>query len=76
MTIRNKKFFESDEGITLRKELVKMSNSDKYNTRSMYTSVDNTQLSFVDKQMNYMSQYPTMNRSQYVLNLKLMTKIR
>jgi len=76
MTIRNKKFFDSDEAISLRKILVCMAESDEYNTRSMYSTLDKNGLTFVDKHMNYMSQYPNLNHSQYVLNLKLMTKIR
>jgi hypothetical protein len=69
-------FFESDEGKTLRKELVMMTESKQYKTLSMYSTIDIDGQSFVDKHMRYMSQFPAMNRDQYVSNLKLMTKIR
>lgn len=73
---RTTQFFESEEGVTLRKELLKMAKSEQYNTRSMYSTHDQNGLSFVDKHMKYMSLYPNLNRFQYVLNLKLMTKKR
>jgi len=75
-TIRNRKFFESEKAVHLREVLVNMTESDKYRTRSMYSTLDKNGLTFVDKHMNYMSQYPNIDHDQYVLNLKLMTKIR
>ena len=42
----------------------------------MYSTSSKDGMSFVDKHMRYMSQYPTLDRQQYVQNLKLMTKIR
>ena len=53
-----------------------MAKSKEYNTRTMYSTSDKDGLSFVDKHMKYMSLYPSLNCKQYVLNLKLMTKIR
>lgn len=46
-----------------------------YRTRTMYSSAEKDGMSFVDKHMKYMSQYPNLNHKQYVMNLKLMTKI-
>ena len=71
---RTKSFFESEEGITLRDELIKMVKSDDYNAKTKYSTLSESGLSFVDKHMNYMSLYPNLNCSQYVSNLKLMTK--
>jgi hypothetical protein len=73
---RTTTFFKSDEGVQLRDELTKMTQSSEYNTRTMYSTSEKDGLTFIDKHMKYMSQYPSLNCRQYVLNLKLMTKIR
>lgn len=69
-------FFQSEEGIELRRELTGMAESKDYNTRTMYSTSEKDGMSFVDKHMKYMSLYPNLNCQQYVQNLKLMTKIR
>jgi hypothetical protein len=74
MNTRVKAFSESAQGVLLRAELLKMAKSDEYNTVSTYSVTDTNGLSFVEKHMKYMSQYPTMNHLQYVSNLKVMTK--
>jgi len=74
MNTRIKLFSESEQGIVLREELVKMTQCEDYNTRTRYSTVDPNGESFVEKHMKYMSQYPTMNHQQYISNLKLMTK--
>ncbi len=74
MNTRLKAFSESEQGILIRKELVSMAKSKEYNTSSSYSSLDLSGLSFVEKQMRYMSQYPNMNFAQYVANLKIMTR--
>jgi hypothetical protein len=68
-------FFNSEEGMELRSELVRMTQSDEFATRTMYSTNDKDGLTFVDKHMRYMSLYPALNRQQYISNLKLMTKI-
>ena len=73
---RTKIFFESEQGKTLRDELTKMAKSKNYNTNTMYSTYDPNGMSFIDKHMKYMSQYPTLNYNQYVSNLKVMTKIK
>lgn len=74
MNTRTSTFFKSDEGVQLRDELTKMTQSDEYNTRTMYSPSDKDGVTFIDKHMKYMSLYPNMNCQQYVKNLKLMTK--
>lgn len=76
MTInpRLKAFLESEHGSVVRKELIKMATSKDYNTAATYSVDDPTGLSFVDRQMKYMSQYPAMDHIQYVSNLKIKTK--
>lgn len=73
-TIQKKLFFESEEGVWLRNELTQMVKNTGYNTRSTYTAVSSDELLFIDKHMNYMSNYPNLNHRQYLSNLKLKTK--
>lgn len=74
MSTRLKAFSESEQGNIVRKELIKMAKSQAYNTSKTYSTNDPRGLSFVDQQMKYMSQYPGMNYTQYVSNLKVKTK--
>ena len=66
-------FFDSEEGIALRDELTRMTQSEEYNTRTTYSPNDKDGVTFVDKHMKYMSLYPNLNCWQYVQNLRLMT---
>ena len=75
MNPRMKTFSASDAGQLVREELVAMTKSSSYNTATSYSSTDPSGLTFVDKQMKYMSQYPTMNYHQYVSNLKMKTRV-
>lgn len=74
MNPRLKAFLGSKHGSIVRNELVKMVNSKDYNTASTYSVNDPAGLSFIDRQMRYMSQYPAMDHIQYVSNLKIKTK--
>ena len=69
-------FIKSEKAELLRAELTNMVDSALYNTKPMYSlgSIDKYQ--FVDQRMDYMSKFPNMDHWQYVLNLKLMTKIK
>ncbi|MDB5184156.1 MAG: hypothetical protein JWO07_837 [Candidatus Saccharibacteria bacterium] len=69
-------FLKSEKAVELRKELQAMVDSMDYNTRAMYSLVESSGAQFVDKHINYMSHYPTMDHWQYVSNLKLKTKVR
>lgn len=74
-TAQKKVFFESAEGIELRRELTEIFNDPGHNTQSSYTAVSIDRLSFIDKHMNYMGNYPDMNHHQYLSNLRLMTRM-
>lgn len=52
-----------------------MTDSPLYNTR-VFSLIDADPSFFVEKHMRYMSNHLTMDHSQYVQNLRLMTKIR
>jgi len=51
-----------------------MALNQNYNTRTTYSTLDTNGMTFVQKHMNYMSQFPNMNYRQYISNLRLMTK--
>lgn len=75
MTIGKQQFINSEKGRLLRDALVLMVNDPGYNTHSFQYGIEFDELRFVDKHMNYMSQYPLMDHWQYVSNVKLMTKV-
>lgn len=74
-TAQKKLFFESPEGRALRQELTEIFNDPAHNTKSTYTAASLDRLSFIDKHMNYMGNFPDMNHRQYVSNIKLMTRM-
>jgi len=67
---------QSEKAVELRAELTRMVDSALYNTRPIYAMGEGDKYQFVERRMEYMSKYPTMDHWQYVLNLKLMTKIK
>lgn len=73
-------FFKTDEGIQIKRQLVAMSKSVLYNTKSTFSV--NTQLypdnliPFVDRHMEYIRRHPALNAQQYLSNLRLMTLVR
>ncbi len=68
-------FLKSEKAKQLREELKKMVKSPAYNTRLVGLSDDPDGTQFIEKYMNYMSHFPKMDHHQYILNLKLMTRI-
>src|SRR6201993_1828478 len=67
---------KTDKARLLREELLAMVKSPEYNTRPIYSTVESEGSQFVEKHMNYMSDFRNMDHWQYVSNLKLKTKIR
>ena len=61
--------------VNLRSELVAMTESPLYNTK-VVTLFETDQAYFVEKHMKYMSNHLKMDHHQYVMNLKLMTKLK
>ncbi len=73
-------FLESEEAIEVKRTLLSMQEDDHYNTASSYSAdsekhPDHT-ISFVDKHMAYLQTHPEVNTSQYLANLRLITKFR
>lgn len=73
-------FFESEEGLSIRQTLQNMTKDRAYNTESSYSAnalrYPNGLMPFVDKHLNYLNAHPRLDSSQYIANLRLMTKIR
>jgi hypothetical protein len=69
------KYLLSDEAALVRKQLEAMMADKGYNTQPFYTP-HGEELSFVEKHMTYLSQHPKLKDSEYLANLRLMTKKR
>ena len=73
-------FYESEEGLQVKSELQAMVTNLLYFTESSYSAniiqhPDNL-VNFVEKHMNYLNTHPSIDPSQYISNLRLITKIR
>ena len=73
-SISRSDFLQSEKATVLRQDLVDMTKSVLYNT-NIASMFDANELYFVEKHMKYMSNHLTMDHSQYVNNLKLMTRL-
>jgi hypothetical protein len=73
-------FYESDEAVEVKETLLTMQNDPRYNTGSSYSAdgekYPNHVLPFVDKHMAYLQAHPDVNVSQYLANLRLITRLR
>ena len=73
-------FFESEEGQEVERTLISMALDKAYNTEASYSAnietYPNHQIPFVDKHMNYLRAHPATDPTQYLSNLRLMTRIR
>lgn len=70
-----RQFLASAEATEVKLELERMVSSPLYATKTFYTPMDSEQ-SFVDKHMTYLSERPKLKASEYLANLRLMTKAR
>ncbi|MDB5162898.1 MAG: hypothetical protein JWN28_505 [Candidatus Saccharibacteria bacterium] len=76
-TQRAKDFLTSAEGIAAHADLEAMEKDKGYKTVSTYSPAsENGVLLFIDRHMNYLSSHASVNASQYISNLRLVTKIR
>lgn len=76
-THKVQEFLDSEEGLNAHAELTKMMESADYNTSSTYSPAsDDGILSFIDKHMTYLCCHLSVDASQYVANIRLITKIR
>lgn len=75
-----KDFLDTEEGKDIKLKLQNMVGDDSYNTAPSYNSntvlyPDNL-IPFVDKHMNYLMSHPRLEASQYLANVKLITRLR
>lgn len=68
-------FLNSEAAVKLREELLEMTKSPLYNTKVPALVLSDAAY-FIEKHMKYMSNHLRMDHTQYVQNLRLMTKIR
>lgn len=75
-----KGFSDTEEGRAIRAQLQAMVTSSGYITDSSYSAntslYPDNRISFVDRHMEYLAKHPSVDASQYVVNIKLMTKAR
>lgn len=76
-TQRAQEFLKSEAGVQAYTELLRMLEDDGYTTVSSFSpSAEDGKLLFIDKHMNYLCSHLGVNASQYLSNLRLITKIR
>ena len=73
-------YFDSAEGIDMRKRFKDMVASNQYNTQATYSAnsvlyPDNL-IPFIDKHMNYLNSHPGLEANKYLANIKLITRAR
>ncbi|MDB5169995.1 MAG: hypothetical protein JWN82_391 [Candidatus Saccharibacteria bacterium] len=69
-------FMASEEATAIKQELERMITDPQYNTRTFYTPLQDENLSFVEKHLAYLGNHPKLKPSEYLSNLRLMTKNR
>lgn len=73
-------YFETPDGIEIKELLLAMNSSDEYVTVDSYNP--NSQMyalnaiSFVEKHMEYIRKHPNLSATQYVSNLKIISRKR
>lgn len=75
-TLQQQAFFKSEAAMMAKVELKLMDGDPKYNTRASFSAGQDTDISFVDRHMKYLSEHPKLNPRHYLSNLRLMTKIK
>lgn len=73
-SLKMKEFMDSPQASEIRNELISMMNDSRYNTRAKYSALAKGDVSFVDKHITYLSLHLGINSSQYLSNLRLITK--
>jgi hypothetical protein len=70
----------TEEGIQTEQELKSMDANLAFNTVASYSANSilhpDHEISFVDKHMKYITEHPSVNVTEYLSNLRLMTRIR
>lgn len=69
-------FLASEEAKAIKKELEQMVSDPAFNTRSYYSPSQVEDVTFAQKHLNYLSVHPKLKSSEYLANLRLMTRAR
>mgnify|MGYP003421251729 CR=1 FL=1 len=76
-TQRAQLFLKSEEGMSAYNELCRLVEDEEYNTTSTFSpSATDGNLLFIDKHMNYLCSHLGVGTTQYLSNLRLITKVR
>lgn len=72
--------YETEEGAAIEQSLRRMAADEAYSTLASYSANGDTHpdhvMPFVEKHMTYLSSHPSVDPTQYLANLRLMTKKR
>jgi len=75
---KSRQFTEEEETQVLA-ALSRMEKDNGFNTESQYSGNaekhPNHRITFTEKHMNHLKKFPTIDPDQYILNLKLMTRV-
>jgi hypothetical protein len=73
-------FFETEEGLEIKKQLQSIAENVIYNTGPSYSAnsemYPDHRIPFVDKHMNYLISHPSLDADKYLANIRIMTKVR
>jgi len=74
------KFFETEAGQEIERELERMTLDEAFNTEDSYTpdtaQHPDNRMSFMDKHKSYLIAHPAIDPVSYVANLRLKTRLR
>jgi len=75
-TLKQQEFMKSEAAMLARVELKLMLTDPKYNTQNGYSARSAKEVLFVDKHIQYLCDHPKLDPRHYIMNLKLITKLR
>lgn len=71
-------YFDTPEGLEVKEILKSMSTDENYTTRASYSpnteQYSDNLIPFIDKHMSYLRRHPQVNPTQYISNLRLLTR--
>ena len=73
-SIKMKEFLDSTQASEIRDELTRMMNDAGYNTQPKYSALAKGDVLFVDRHITYLSLHLDIDPSQYLSNLRLITR--
>lgn len=74
--LTRKEFLKTYAGAQAKGELQYMVKSSVYSTNGSYDATTGRNLAFIDRHINYLAKHPYLSPVVYIVNLKVMTKVR